>query len=79
MLAKALFDSLVTRFRGLHMNIGLVKDVSVSASEAYGDFVCIMAAVMDPTYNFIWLDVDHPEPQALETELKNSIIGLGTF
>lgn len=73
--AKALFHSLVTRFKGLYRNIGLLKDDSVSTSEAYGDFVYIVAAVMDPTYNFIWLDVDHPEPPAFKTELKNSILG----
>jgi O-methyltransferase involved in polyketide biosynthesis len=34
-----------------------------------------MAAVLDPKYTFIWLDVDHPECPELKQALKKSIIG----
>jgi hypothetical protein len=74
--ARALLDSLVTRFRGLYVNVGLLPGNPASDGKAFGDFVYIMAAVMDPMYNFIWLDVDHTGTAAFKRELKTTITGM---
>jgi hypothetical protein len=58
------------------VNVGLLPGNPASDGKAFGDFVYIMAAVMDPMYNFIWLDVDHTGTAAFKRELKTTITGM---
>jgi len=42
-------------------------------TQPYGQLIYTMAAVLDPGYNFIWLDRDHPASPEVKQELKTWI------
>jgi len=70
--ARALLDSLVTRLRGLLDAIRITTpDPQCDRTQPYGQFIYIMAAVLDPGYNFIWLDRDHPASPEVKARTEN--------
>lgn len=72
--ARALLDSLTSRFHGMLLQISLIaQDPQPNPKAPYADFVYVMAAVLDPKYKFIWLDADHSGTPELKQEVKKSI------
>lgn len=81
-MARALMDSLSTRFSGLLTNVGILDDITATDTcAAFGSLVYPMASLLDPSYGFIWIDDVLPASTeskvALVHKLTEEIIKLG--
>jgi hypothetical protein len=83
----SLLESLDARFEGMLNRLRILPVATAHEADAavpspvqfdllpYGRFVYVMAAVLDPHYNWIWLDADHPGTSDDKLNLRTSIIG----
>jgi hypothetical protein len=72
-LIRQLLDSLGSRFSGLYENISM--PFKANKARPFGEKVYLLAAVLDPNYGYIWLDVDHPGTDLTKASLKQTITG----
>ena len=70
-VVRALMDSLQLRFGGLHTNIGLLDDHTLTVLLIY---IYPMATIMDPNYGFVWLEDDLPVPMSVKDSLQKRLI-----
>ena len=82
-LQNELKTSLATRFRGILLRARLHPPVDVS-SLPFGNYIYIVAAILDPAYYFLWidsymrLDVDNKEMKAMLSQMVSTLAGVGT-
>lgn len=75
-VVNALLDSLCHRFHGLlHILHMAPPPINVENSQkSFGNTIYPMSTVLDPNYNFVWLEEDHPGSEDVKVSLKNQII-----
>lgn len=75
-LIRGLEDSLVKRFKGIFLNMKLLTTTNNNENDGpFGDIIYTIAAVLDPTFCFMWLDNDVPVDENVKDGLRKKIKG----
>jgi len=73
-MVAALVESIHRRFSGLLQTLQ-IQPSSTTQQQPFEQLIYPAAAVMDPTYGFVWLECDHPGSAEIKANVKETVIG----
>ncbi len=71
-VVAALLKSLTSRFDGLLSKLHIL-DEDENETNGFGEWIYPMAALLDPSYGYVWLEVDLPCDETIKQELLESL------
>lgn len=74
-LVKVLEESLKKRFKGVFVNVQMEECSDDVDGLPFGDFVYIVAALLDPAFCLLWLEHDALTPDDIKVEVKKRVKG----